>query len=234
MKKRIIVLLVLSFLLSGCSVTYNLEIDGDNYIETTSFLGDYYADNYRQFEVYSTKPIPLSKLDSVQSESDDKITGINYYQVEDISDDDNFGLKYSGKFGGKHASIENSSILSFGVGEFEFINEDNIATINIPSNIKLFDQYGNLDEIVINIKSKYKVLENNADEVNNNIYTWYITRNNYTDKIISIKYKTNNKIDLSFFDNPMVRFATVIVILIFVSIIIYLFVNNKYKKKNVL
>lgn len=230
MKKRVIVLLILSFLLTGCSITYNLEIDGDDYIESTSALGDYAVDNYRAFEIYSTKPIPLSKLDPVQSESDEKIKSINYYDIEDISKDDYFGLKYSGKFGKNKVSFENSSILSFGVGNFNFKTEDNISTIEVPVGIKLFEQYDSLDEIVVNIKSKYEVLENNADEINNNTYTWYITRSNYKNKSINIKYKTsivNVKVD-----NPMIRFAIALLVLCIIGLFIYLFVRIKYDRKN--
>ena len=43
----------------------------------------------------------------------------------------------------------------------------------------------------INIKIDDRVIYSNADQVNNNIYTWIITRSNYNNKKINISYTTN-------------------------------------------
>ena len=41
-----------------------------------------------------------------------------------------------------------------------------------------FDKYSIIDDVNINVTTGYKVLENNADKVDGNTYTWNITKSN--------------------------------------------------------
>ncbi|MBR3199273.1 MAG: hypothetical protein IKG27_04590 [Bacilli bacterium] len=236
--KKVLILLFCIFLLTGCDVTYNLDIDGDIYKETTNIIENYdsvkdhntlnYA--YNLFDIYLNKPIPISSLSPFVSETNEKLDNVIYYDVKDLSDDENFGMEYTGTFDNKNL-ISDSNILAFAVGRTAI--EKNEKTIKIEAqNIKIFKQFKNLDNITVNLKTKNKVINHNADNVSKNVYTWYINKNNYDSKIISIEYRTNNK--LIDFNSPMVRFTVVLTILILVGFIIYLLINTLYKKKNVL
>ena len=86
--KRLLIIFSVLFLLTGCDVTYNLEIDGSDYKETTSILESFDAAsvtgelsyNYKLYDVYYAKPIPLSVLNPIQSENNDVIDGVEYYK----------------------------------------------------------------------------------------------------------------------------------------------------------
>ena len=57
------------------------------------------------------------------------------------------------------------------------------------------------DSTKINIKTSLEVIENNADSVSDNTYTWNIDYNNYETREVNLKLKkdeANKKNDLSF------------------------------------
>ena len=96
-------------------------------------------------------------------------------------------------------------------------------------------QFPDLDSITVNIETKYKVLNNNADSISGNKYTWVINRSNYKDKTISFSYDIENGISKNYFkDNPLIIFNICLVIIVFVCFIIYFILNRRYNKKNIL
>lgn len=227
MRKNICLLLVL-FMLTGCSVTYDLDLD-ESMKESITAVDNYNSSHSVLYDVYSTKPIPLSKNNSILDESDDKLAGVSYYLVNDVSDENNFGLSFSGNFN-NDIELKDSYMLYFGVGNFNYSTEENKIFIRIPSGIKLFEQYPDLSLIKVNIKTKYKVIQSNADEVNDNVYTWIITRNNYKNKAININVNTSNKPEIS--DDSMIRFAIVLVSIVVICTVIYFFIKWRFEKNN--
>ena len=232
MKKKILFVFCL-FLLTGCSVTYNLDIDS-SYLENTSIIDNFSGNNYNYnlYNIYSTKPVPLSNTATILSESNEKLEDVKYYDLNDISDNNHFGLNYVGTFD-NDIPLNESSILTFGVGNYDFKQDDKNIIIKVPANIKAFNQFSNLDEIKVNIKTKYKVTDNNADEVSNDTYTWIITRDNYKDKTIELIITMDNLLNIGS-DNSMVTFAICLIVLSLICLLIYLFVRSKYINKNAL
>jgi len=55
---------------------------------------------------------------------------------------------------------------------------NNILKIETSNYFNCFDKYSILDDVNINVTTGYKVLENNADKVDGNTYTWNITKTN--------------------------------------------------------
>ena len=220
MKKILFTILTL-LLLTGCEVTYNLDLD--NMKEVTSAR----SINSEMYNVYNTKPIPLSKYVSIPSETDSKDDSAEYYNVKDISDSNYYGLELTGVF--KNVSIADSSILSYGVGNVD-ISDDNKFSVNISKPIKLFNQFSDLDKIVLNIKCSGESIKNNADEVNGDVYTWIITRDNYLLKKVEAEFVKNSS--SQFFDNPMIRFAILIIIIVIISVSTYVFISLRKKKVN--
>ena len=225
MKKYFLVILCL-FLLTGCDVTYNLEI-GDNYKEEAVISGDYSSYNYNLYNHYSNKPIPLSKLNPIQPESNDKLDGINYYNKKDLSNAEIINLVFNGKF---NNDIENSTILSFGVGDVSVIDKDNKINISVPTDFKAFKQFKDLESVTINIKSKLKVKSHNADKVKGNTYTWIVSRENYNKD--QIEMVLNKKGIINFSNNPMTSFTISLISIVSVCFIIFLIVRRRYKNKN--
>lgn len=225
---KIIIMMMLLLVFSGCSVTYNLDID-ENYIdEETSIMGNSTSLNNHLYEYYKNKPLPLSKLTPIQSESNKKIDSVKYYTKNDLSNNGLIGLQFIGKF--DNVGIDESSILSFGVGDIVLDKTSNKISITVPTDFKAFKQFNDLENVTVNIKSKYKVLENNADSVNNGIYTWNITRDDYDKDNLSIVLDNRNY--LNNLDNPMVTFSIAIFAVCLIVFLIYLLVRRIFLGKN--
>ena len=229
MKKGLFLLFCI-FLLSGCSVNYDLEI-GDEILEKTNIIENFSAPdyNYNLFNIYSTKPIPLSEYVPIMSESDNRAEGISYYDFKPFSDSTTFGINYAGNFNAD-IPLNESSILWFGVGNFDYREEEDGIYINVPSKIKIFEQFSNLDEINVNIKTDYNVIENNADKVNKNVYVWKINRDNYKNKTIKLKISKSSKLEEITEQDSMVTFSICLFILILFGFIIFLFVRMRFRK----
>lgn len=230
--KRKILFLLFVILLTGCSATYDLEISDKSIDEVTSIIGNSNYVNNNLYKYYLEKPVPLSKEAPIQSESDEKLESVEYYDKEDLSNNGIVGLKFSGKFN-NDIFIDDSYILSFFVGDYNIKKNNNEIEISVPTNFKAFKQFNDLENVTVNIKSKYKVKEHNADSVNGNVYTWNITRDNYNKEelkmILNKKGIFNSSVDK---DNSMFVFTIVISILVAVLLVIYLLVKRVFLGRN--
>lgn len=226
---RKIILLLVVFLLTGCSVTYNLEIS--DVIKENVTATDTGDNNYDLYEMFYEKPIPLSREIDILPESNVKLDGVSYYDMKQIDDYEKFGLNYTGIFNDK-IKLSDSHILFYGLGNFDYREEEDGIYINVPSKIKIFEQFSNLDEINVNIKTDYNVIENNADKVNKNVYVWKINRDNYKNKTIKLKISKSSKLEEITEQDSMVTFSICLFILILFGFIIFLFVRMRFRKNN--
>lgn len=238
MKKKIILLFVMMLITSGCEIEYNLEINGDNYNENTTVIGNTLdaSENLTElkskvlYDEYMPKPIPLFNDSVIQSESNEPIEGVLYYEKEDLADENIVGVQFNGTFDSNN--INNSTIINYAYGNFEIIDNENQIAITTDKKFKLFDQQPNLDKVIINIKTNYKVIESNADEVNNNIYTWNINKNNYTDKPINIVMEKHPSQANSNINNASVELFIIIGSIVIVLVLIGLYIKFKTNKNN--
>lgn len=230
--KKIILLVLCLFLFTGCEVTYNLDID-DKINEDVTVFGDNDDSEYNMYEVYSVRPVPLSRFSPIQSESDERLDDVDYYDVKDISNDDGFGLRFTGEF--NKNDYTQSNLVSYGLGDFKFKENESII-LDVSNEVKIFNQFKDLDKITVNIKSKYKVEENNADSVTKNVYTWVITRDNYMDKKIKISFVKDSSIlkSIKSNDSSMIIFAISLGVILLIMFIIYLFFRKRFNKRNAL
>ena len=188
MKKRIIYLLIIILLLTGCTCEYNLVINGDTYSEEVILNG-----NNEESSLFNQKwQIPVDK-DIYNSLSGDPSSNIDI-------DDNIYNYKLSG----------NKLLFNYDFSIHELNNSTAIsncyktATVNAyqdriilstASEVTCFDKYPNLDELVINITVDRPVISHNADYKNGNIYTWNITRDNFSDKSINMILDNSDIID---------------------------------------
>ena len=89
------------------------------------------------------------------------------------------------------------------------------------------------DSVKINITTELNVINNNADEVVGNVYTWYINDSNYQNKTVEITLEKAFQIEdvLPQSEASYLTFIIVAVIIL-VALIIILFVKHKAKKNN--
>lgn len=219
------ILLLFCLFLTGCSVTYNLTIDDNTFEENVVFAFSKSTTSYSELSFYLNDKIPIGLSD------DNK----KFYNSEIKDVGDVYNLIYN--FNHEEKFIENSYFVNNCYPNVSIINNNEIISISSGKGFNCFigDDGLKADSVKINIKTDLKVLENNADEVNDNVYTWNINYTNYSSKEIILKLENSDKNTLENFKNNNGFLLTLVVIVIFiivVSIIIYLIVWYKKRKNN--
>ena len=201
--KTIVLLFGVMFLISGCSVTYNLEIAENTFNE--SFTINANIDN-----VYPTKDdLYNAYLEEYPVFIDQEFMYYDHYnRNEDYDYFDKsfqettngylFNYKYSYDLDNiKGARSIQSSFDAVGIGYYE--DEDSYyISLNNPI---IFNNNNNLTALNINLifPENINVINNNADIVNGSTYTWQITPNNLKD--IKISYRFIDEVDDSQMDD---------------------------------
>lgn len=204
--KKVVLLFSMVFLLTGCTATYHLEIEENVFKETISLNGMEVTKDL--FDVYLTNPMPFnyqekSYLDydyAVRPNEVKKTEGNIYYELKKNDDD---GIDATSRVNIKDYS--DSRALRSVFNSVHINNYDDYISIYGYDGISAFDAFSDLSVIRIHITTDKLVRESNADEVNNNTYTW-ILRPEELDKTVYIemdstavtktKQKTGNSVKL--------------------------------------
>lgn len=224
-----ITMLCLIFILTGCSVEYNLTINDDYSIS--------------EKVVASEQTKRMESLTRLKSDS-----AISY--LYNMYKRDNEKINLNKDIGSKnttvvattsHSSIEEySEKFTSDIIKKINIEKDNdivLLTANQSLSIDNNTDYSLIyDDIKINIYIPFKVIENNADQVSGNTYTWIIDKKSGL-KNIRIKYnegskqnnvniKINNKTyNISY---AIITISGIIVLLLIIILVVY----TKNKKNN--
>lgn len=211
--KKIILLSFILILLSGCTANYEVVIDGDKIKE--------------RLTITETDKSIFDKITdtgwTVRDSFDALLSGDEFsrqdYSIKSLNSEDQLGVKYSND---SLESLENSSVINQCFNNPSISVEDNIVYID-TGEFECFDLYDNLDSIRIVFKTNHKVLDANADTIENDSYIWNITKD--SNKVIKISYDSSiTKINYTTY---------VVVVLIFIVLIIgLLLVFRKVKNKN--
>lgn len=187
MKKiKIIFIVLIMFLLCGCSVEYNLDIFSDATIKETVIA----EEKTNRMKINTG----LDETSSVEYLYDMfKREGYDTHIKTKTDGDKTISTVF-----GYYDSIEEYSE-NFKSDLFEkadVVTKDDIVTLTMNQSEKLTDDTSSslvYDSVTINIILPFKVVSNNADKVKNDTYTWYITKDEDL-KNISISYdKSVNK-----------------------------------------
>lgn len=193
--KKLLGLLLLLILLTGCTTKVNIDIS-DNIVKEEIVIDNQNVP-LSEFREY----IPVYNNDAVvDAEPDIKVDGINYYKKE-IKDNK---IYYS--FDYKLNDYNNSKTMKNFYSSSAIISSDRTGLIEVYTSndgIYAFDIYPKLTRLEVNITTKLKVEESNADSVKDNTYTWvftptnknkniYIRMQNYHYKTLHPKKETNN------------------------------------------
>lgn len=182
--KKIIILIGVLFLFSGCKATYELEIVDNNYNEKVTFsdliinegtnkLLDYNIPIYINYELKND----ISSL---------KEDGFDYYQKGKYSFYHQFNMKdYYRSF------LANTVYDQFLVNyDYREENEkEDLILISTGYTTSIFEEAKGLEEIKVKIKTNHKVFYNDANLVEDDIYTWYLKPDNKTQTINLVLYK---------------------------------------------
>ena len=239
MRKKILILLGFVFLTSGCTINYDLSIMDGNYtekidsIETNSTYfetndeGVIPANELKKF--YLKQPIPLSESTPMLDDGMGTENDAAYYHVEDISNDSRVGLRFNGYF--RSVDLAESRMIDYGYNRFLKATVNDNVILSTGEKLKIFEEYSNLDSVVIKIKTNHKVIKENADKINKNTYIWNVDRNNYSDKSIYFEFEAEGPKEGELGSSIWIWLLIIIVFLV-VAIFIGLRIYKKHKKSN--
>lgn len=226
---KLLFLLLILMICSGCSVEYNLNIDKDDKIKEIITLLAEDGNDIEQIEKYQTY-LPIDKDADDAGVFGKKIDGVSYYDQKKSPSYDKLRFSYLHNFDTfQRDYITNSSY------QYVTITKDDNQLILSTSRInKAFERYDNLNSVTINITSRYKLVDTNADTHSKYKYTWVVDRTNYNNKYLYLSLDTSNrKKTVSEEVNDTGIFAYLSLILIIVGVIVVgWFVVKKGDKRN--
>lgn len=217
--KKIILLSILCFLLTGCTINYNLKIEDDYFIETIK-------GNVLTEEIKENKEKPGENLfyNLLSTKQPALITDNNLIYNKTISQNKD-SIDYIYSFKHNEYTFSNSRLLNECFEHFNFIQKDNMYTLLASGDF--YCSY--TDEIKINIKTDYPVIINNANEVKNNTYTWIIKNNETKDLELYISIDKNGTYTNNSSKSNMIKTACFFILIILSSICIFI-IKRKEKQ----
>lgn len=227
---RVIICLLFTFLLFGCSATYDLDIDKELKINESLNLSLSSDTDYSKLsEFNSNLPVDIN-VDDVEAFNNKK-NDIDYFDIKKSLDSNLISFNYDYL---DYNNLDSDRIINTCYDYFSLVNKndnDNYKLIlSTSKKFNCFDLYDNLDDVTINISTKKKVYDNNADSVNGNTYTWYINKDTKDDAAISIVMDGSIDKSLSFFEKNIL--FIIILGVLFIGLIIYLIIKKRSDKVN--
>ena len=214
MKKILLIILTMLFL-TGCTVNYNLEIDGDNLNEVIT--GNVTKKEYEVKETDNGENLIYALFNNNQNALfDEESPYLRTLEDKGKTIDYNFSYLYNYNF--DRSTIINTCF------EYHMVDEtEDYYYIKLSG--KFYCMYS--DKININVTSNNAVLENNAMKVDGNVYSWVIKKDKDADILLNVskkmKHSDNNKLKV------MNTFQIIGLVVLVVLCIITIFL---YKKKN--
>ena len=221
-------MLITIFLITGCDVKYEVDLTKDNSyyekteIEENNLTTDAYSimRNYNDFvyAIYSDRVTDLEEKDP----------NFEYYNIINNSNETKGFITLSYTF--NNQNIEKSNIIKTCYDNITFLNNAKDINIKTSSKFLCFEEYPDLKNVEIVIKTDKTIINHNADKVEGNTYIWNITKENANNKEIklsSLKESiTDNDIDNEDNLNPEKRNNLILILgllgLFFIILIILL------------
>lgn len=171
--KKIVLFLSLLFLVSGCSINYNLEFSGEDILEEIDFSlteSEYDEWNSNQSEKFEEDGYVYFNSQQLLAFSD------NYEELHKRilnRNGNSYDVNYSYKY--NYKNYNRSMVIDSCFSEYNILNKDDYYYVKLDGPFTCF-----YDDMNINIKTDRKVIHTNG-EYNNGVYTWKITEDNFKD-----------------------------------------------------
>ncbi len=209
--KKILLLITFLFILTGCTINYEIKINKDDINEmitgtVTKEESDIDPEETSLNLFYTLVNFEQSALFNADSFYDKKIT-----------EKDNY-LEYNANYTYIN-NFKDSNIINTCFEKHEINETDDFYDIHLSGNFYcLFSK-----KININVTSNMAVLENNADSVNKNTYSWVIDDSKDVDILLtaSKNIEAFNAKEESVFSVYKIITFILLIILIIASLIIY-------------
>ena len=242
--KKIVFLLFSILFITGCEVTYDIDLNKSDFNEDLSImetdLSKFSSYNIgADFEYYDKMPIPKS-IDYADFSYNElkKLDKELFYEKINSLNNDGISFVFSGKSDGKLSFGKSNLINMFGT--INSIHGDGKVEVSYILKPEAFNNYNMVDNVVINIRDNdNSILRNNADKRDGDVYTWIISKDEFGEKTINfiLSYKENTvkksvKEYKKNLDNPMGRFSIALIVITLIFLIVYIFVNMRFKSCN--
>ena len=222
MKKfKIFGLICCIFLLSGCSAEYNLTINNSTMEEDINAIFDKATESELASRMEGIRRTAFYNYDTRENE---------YYDFTKREDDSNIILNYNYQYTGNDLYKSEAASMCY---YKRIVNvTDDIITISTDNQVACLYKDGDreIEDITVNIRTDLTVLENNADKVNNGVYTWYINDKNCTNKPIYIKIEKERYQES--FVSQVISIIVIVVIVVIIGILIFFKALRKRRKNN--
>ena len=227
MKIKCLILILITFLMCGCTASVNLEITDSEVKENVEIT--FYQNAIYPKDVIKTSfrnYIPIYESDSIiDAEPDLPSLDIIYYEKEET--DLGNGYRFNYKYDFDILDYNNARTIKEGFRSYSVSKENGIISLSTDDEgILYFDDYPLLEEVRVNIKTDYFVLENNADSINGNTYTWVFNKD--SKKSINMSIDTTRDANYSVIDGLI---PIVIIVAIILIIVLFLVFRNKNNNK---
>jgi hypothetical protein len=221
--KKIILSVLLLLLVSGCDAVYNVEIYNDTCKEDATIIEDNSSNWYDKNQYGGTFKDML----------DEEYNRDNYYYSKKmISTETELGLNYKGKL--SLSDYDTSSIVYRCYDYFSMTEQDDSIVISTSKHNLCFDNYKWLDSLIVNVKTNHKVINNNADNVNGNTYTWNLTKYD-NDRSIQIELSKDEYV-FNYDNEVLKKFGAVAIVagaitLVLIFVALYFYIKSKRANK---
>ena len=214
--KKLILIICLMFLVTGCDVSYELKINADetfNEKATFSFLNQDMTVDDLSVYIKTNQPISNSRYEAKYYDSRIYTNGIYNDLIYDYVHNIN--------------SFRKSTFVDTCYPNMKITESDDEIRIESGKGFRCLNPDNGLitDHVDIAIVSELEVLENNADEVNDNTYSWTVNESNVQDKEVNLVLKRNkkNSMDINYF----LIFGIIGVLIVMLGIGLFLISKNR-------
>lgn len=183
--KKILLIVIASFILSGCSVTYNLTID-ENAIKEETLIHQDNSNLEELNNLYLDKPVNYKvfveddDIESIGKEND-------IYVRKFVARDGGIDVRYFyDKFNKNTIASSFAARKAFENIGYYYDKSSNTIQLSTNNGSKAFFEYPELDNLTINITTSYNVRSHNATSVKDNTYTWVFKRDDNSKNIVLV------------------------------------------------
>lgn len=206
-----IILIIITFLLTGCYGKYEIHFTKDNTIQDTIY-------------VYEETKVVDSISDKDEEEIFDELLeferGHDFYKRETYTTEKYSGYKYTYNFNYEEYDAMSQIRKCYEKIELKTENELSLTT---SKEFLCGNYYPNASAMEIIITSDYSIKSSNADQINGNQHIWTINKSNYKNKPISITFDTSKIIEEENEETNIIKI--IVVFAIFIALIIFVLKN---------
>ena len=228
MKSKCLILVFLIFMMCGCTAEVNLDISDNKIresVDITFYQNVLYPKDIIKTSFRNYIPVYAKNL-IVDTMPDEPLEGIDYYTKKETDLGNGYKFNYSYDFNineYKEARTVKDGFRSYNIS---FNQDDHTISLFAEGTLLYFNEYPELEEVKINIKTDYLVKENNADNVKDNTYTWVFKK----DDVKSINMLIDTSDVVKNVDNTnIIIIASILIVIGFIFLLLLL--KNKRNNK---